>query len=261
MNENNTLLCLDLGNTTCRGGIWSDNKIQQERSIKTRDFLIAPKEWLDGWGHKRKIVYCSVVPNAEDTLKLILASQNFDKPFSLNATTQSLLPITYPSPDEIGTDRIANSYSVYKSYPLPAIVIDLGTATTFDVISEKGGYLGGVIVPGPQGMLDYLSDRTALLPQFSLNHQEPAKTAIGKSTKLAMMSGIQHGYVPMLEGVIRSISIELENNGESIASVIQTGGEAKNFPMDRAILAPSLTLEGLALAYFDQQSENKENEC
>ena len=256
MNETNALLCLDLGNTTCRGGIWSDNKIQQQRSIQTQDFLIAAKEWLDGWNHKRKIVYCSVVPDAEKSLNSVLASKSYEKPFCLNATTQSLLPITYPFPREIGADRIANSYTVYKRYPLPAIVIDLGTATTFDVVSKKGGYLGGVIVPGPQGMLDYLSNRTALLPQLSLNHNDPTIKAIGKSTELAMLSGIRHGYVPMLEGVLRSLSQELVNNGESIASVVQTGGEAKNFSMECAILDPSLTLEGLALAYFDQQSLN-----
>ena len=256
MNETNALLCLDLGNTTCRGGIWSDNKIQQQRSIQTQDFLIAAKEWLDGWNHKRKIVYCSVVPDAEKSLKSVLASKNYENPFCLNATTQSLLPISYPFPDEIEADRIANSYCVYKKYILPVIVIDLGTATTFDVVSKKGGYLGGVIVPGPQGMLDYLSNRTALLPQFSLNSNDSQITAIGKSTKQAMMSGIHHGYVPMLEGVLRGISQELKDNGEPIASVIQTGGDAEKFSLESTILDPSLTLEGLALAYFDQQSLN-----
>ena len=117
MNEKNALLCLDLGNTTCRGGIWSDNKIQQQRSIQTRDFLIAAQEWLDVWDHKSKIGYCSVVPDAEKSLNSVLASKSYEKPFCLNATTQSLLPITYPFPDEIGADEYPTPTPSTKVHP------------------------------------------------------------------------------------------------------------------------------------------------
>lgn len=257
MNQNNTLLCLDLGNTTCRGGIWSEGKITDERVIATKEFCSAPKNWIEGWDNFHEVCFCSVVPAAEGALRSISFANIEKEPFCLEAVNQSILPIQYPNPNEIGSDRISNSYAVFKKYPLTAVVIDLGTATTFDVISEKGGYLGGVIVPGPQGMLDYLENRTALLPKLELKTKDRNVPAIGQSSILAMMSGLCHGYLPMLNGILQKISQEIRNSGEIVRSVIQTGGEARNFLVNGAIVDDSLTLEGLALASIDQQNTNK----
>ena len=133
-------------------------------------------------------------------------------------------------------------------------MIDLGTATTFDVITAKGGYVGGVIVPGPQGMLDYLGNKTALLPKIILNHTNRNVPAIGKSTDLAIMSGLCYGYLPMLNGILEEIIIEFKKKGEVVRSIVQTGGEAKNYSISKANIHNSLTLEGLALAFIDEQT-------
>ena len=86
--------------------------------------------------------------------------------YQLTSNNQSILPISYPILEEIGSDRIANSIAAFKSFELPAIIIDLGTAATFDLITVDGGYEGGIIIPGPQGMLDFLGNHTALLPKL-----------------------------------------------------------------------------------------------
>ena len=255
MNENAPLLCIDIGNTTCRGAVWSDGKFIQQKVIRTNDFFTSADKWLSGWLHKGNLCYCSVVPKAEKILHQALKFTEFGNSFSLDAENQSFLPISYPIPSEIGADRIANSYATFKRYPLPAVVIDLGTATTFDVILKKQGYVGGVIVPGPQGMLDYLGNRTALLPNVNVPRKIQEGSAIGESTQQAMISGLSHGYLPMLKGILRSISNDIELRGEKIASTIQTGGESKNFLLEGAIVNHTLTLEGLALAWHDKHSQ------
>ena len=250
------LLCLDIGNTTCRGGMWLEGKITDEKSISTKDFAQCASSWLGSWSLPNKVSYCSVVPEVEKTLLSLLSAQRNYEFFRLTAESQSQLPIQYPKPNEIGADRIANSYAVYKKFPLPAVVVDLGTATTFDVVTKSGGYLGGVIVPGPQGMLDYLGNRTALLPRIDLSEKTRAVKAIGRSTDLAILSGICHGYTPMLKGILNSIIEEIEKHGEIVQSILQTGGEARNFFINGATLDNSLTLEGLALACLDQISSH-----
>jgi len=247
------ILCIDMGNTTCRSGVWSDGGISQEKTVSTNEFKSCVGTWIDEWKGKGKIAFCSVVPEAEKCLQLQLDSRNLQA-FRLTALNQSLLPVKYPKPEEIGADRIANSFAVFQKYDLPAVVIDLGTATTFDVVTESDGYKGGVILPGPQGMLDYLGNKTALLPQVELTKISRSGRAIGQNTQAALVSGIIHGYLPMIQGVLGAIKSELEQEGEILQSVVQTGGESKNFHLEGATIHPNLTLEGLALACLEQQA-------
>jgi type III pantothenate kinase len=247
------ILCLDIGNTTCRSGIWLDGKISQQQTVSTKEFKKNLPDWLVAWKNIKQIAFCSVVPDAEKLLMCHLESDNH-KTFRLTALNQSALPVQYPKAEEIGSDRIANSYAVYQKYKLPAVVIDLGTATTFDVVTKSGGYRGGVIFPGPQGMLDYLGNKTALLPKIDLATASRNCRVIGQDTRTALMSGILHGYLPMLHGILEAIKVELGNEGETIQSVIQTGGESNNFLMDGAIIDSTLTLDGLALACLADQA-------
>jgi len=247
------ILCLDIGNTTCRSGVWADGKISQQQTVSTKEFKKNLPDWLVAWKNIKQIAFCSVVPEAEKLLMLHLESDNHET-FRLTALNQSGLPVQYPKAEEIGSDRIANSYAVYQKYKLPAVVIDLGTATTFDVVTKSGGYRGGVILPGPQGMLDYLGNKTALLPKIDLATASRNCRVIGQDTRTALMSGILHGYLPMLHGIMEAIKVELGNEGETIQSVIQTGGESKNFLMDEAIIDSTLTLDGLALACLADQA-------
>lgn len=253
------ILCIDIGNTTCRCGIWLEGKISQEKTVKTKDFNNCAANWIGECRDDREIAYCSVVPEAENLLKSQLKSKKLQA-FGLTALNQSLLPLKYTNPQEIGADRIANSFAVFQKYQLPSVVIDLGTATTFDVVTQLDGYIGGVILPGPQGMLDYLGSKTALLPHIQLTKIAHSVKAIGQDTKQALSSGIINGYLPMIQGVLNSIKKELDQTGQKIKSVVQTGGESKNFHIKEATIHPNLTLEGLALACLEQQAD-KTHEC
>ena len=151
--------------------------------------------------------------------------------------------IDYPEPQKIGADRLANAVGVLARHGAPAIVIDFGTAVTFDVISSEPAYCGGVIAPGLGAMSGYLPQKTALLPLIEL--EEPA-SAIGKSTEHAMQVGAVFGYRGLVREIIAKIRAELAG----APKIIATGGDAeliaKGLPEIQAVDA-DLTLEGLRL--------------
>ncbi len=151
--------------------------------------------------------------------------------------------IDYPEPEKIGADRLANAVGVLARHGVPAIVIDFGTAVTFDVISSEPAYCGGVIAPGLGAMSGYLPQKTALLPTIEL--EEPT-SAIGKSTEHAMQVGAVFGYRGLVREIIAKIRAELAGSPKIIA----TGGDAeliaKGLPEIQAVDA-DLTLEGLRL--------------
>jgi type III pantothenate kinase len=153
--------------------------------------------------------------------------------------------IDYPKPQSIGADRLANAAAVTALYGFPAIVVDFGTAVTFDIISEYRAYIGGVIAPGLEAMTNFLYQRTALLPRISL--KEPLH-AIGKSTIEAMRSGAVFGY----RGLVREIleRIKAEQFARRKVYVVATGGYARLIAQglpEIGVVHPHLTLEGLRI--------------
>lgn len=203
------------------------------------------------------VVVSSVVPKKAALLREMLSA----KPMHF-ISHQSELPIgiDYPAPEEIGADRLANAVAVHAHSGTPAIVIDFGTAVTFDVVGlpgptfapkreaqtgagEPACYLGGVIAPGLASMTTYLHRRTALLPQIDL--AEP-KSAIGKSTAEAMRAGAVYGYRGMIREILQRICGELEGD----PNIVATGGDAaliaEGLPEVHEII-PNLTLEGIQL--------------
>ena len=153
--------------------------------------------------------------------------------------------IDYPSPKTIGADRLANAAAVAALYGSPAIVVDFGTAVTFDIVSARKKYIGGVIAPGLEAMTNFLYQRTALLPKLSL--REP-RSAIGRSTIEAMMAGAIFGYRGLVKEVIARI--KAETFPRSKVRIVGTGGYADliaaRLPEIEAI-HPHLTLEGLRI--------------
>ena len=153
--------------------------------------------------------------------------------------------IDYPNPQSIGADRLANAAAVAELYGCPAIVVDFGTAVTFDVVSEGCRYIGGVIAPGLEAITNFLYQRTALLPRLSL--KEPRR-AIGKSTVEAMRSGAIFGY----QGLVREIltRIKAEQFSRKKIAIVATGGYARfvagQMP-EVSVVHPHLTLEGLRI--------------
>jgi type III pantothenate kinase len=153
--------------------------------------------------------------------------------------------VDYPQPSSIGADRLANAAAVAALYGCPAVVVDFGTAVTFDVVSADRSYIGGVIAPGLESMTNYLYMRTALLPKLALS--EPRR-AVGRSTKGAMMSGAIFGYRGLVKEILAKIGAEAFGNKKT--RVIATGGYARliaaHLPQIDAV-HPNLTLEGLRI--------------
>lgn len=185
---------------------------------------------------------CSVVPEKARILEDHLV--RFGPVHSLSYRSDTGLAIDYPHPAQIGADRLANAIGVTSRHGTPAIVIDFGTAVTFDVVTPGPAYSGGVIAPGLGAMQDYLGHRTALLPKIEL--EEP-RAAIGKSTVEAMQAGAVFGYRGLVREIISRLRAEM--GGDPV--IVATGGDAaliaRGLPEIR-IVDPDLTLEGIRLA-------------
>ena len=155
------------------------------------------------------------------------------------------IPILYDNPKEVGADRIVNAVAGYDKYHQSLIIIDFGTATTFDCVSSSGEYLGGAISPGISISAEALFQRTSKLPRVDIA-QPP--TAIGKNTVASMQSGLFYGYVSLVEGMVRRIKDEMQSS----PLVIATGGQVELIAHETDVIKhvePFLTLEGLRLIY------------
>ena len=191
----------------------------------------------------QKLVVSSVVPARNSAISK--AAHNKTPVFWLGWKTKLGVEIDYPKPQSIGADRLANAAAAAELYGWPAIVVDFGTAATFDVVSEKRSYVGGVIAPGLEAMTNFLYERTALLPKLAL--KEP-KRAVGKSTIEAMRSGVIFGY----RGLVREIlaQIKTEQFSHKKVAIVATGGYARLIASqvpEVAEIHPHLTLEGLRI--------------
>jgi type III pantothenate kinase len=191
--------------------------------------------------HFDAALICSVVPDKREILETYL--RPLVPVHRLTHESPIGLGIDYPKPESIGADRLANAVGVVARHGSPAVVIDFGTAVTFDVISAVPAYCGGVIAPGLGAMTEYLGRRTALLPEFEIA-EPPA--AIGKSTAGAMQSGAVIGYRGLVKEILSEIRRELEGSPHAIA----TGGDAaliaRGVPEIEHV-DPDLTLHGLRL--------------
>jgi len=193
------------------------------------------------------IVIASVVPPLTGTLVTMVIEYFGRVPLLFDPAVNAGMPVLIDNPSEVGADRIVNSIAAFASYGkgLPIIVIDFGTATTFDAVSAKGEYLGGVICPGPQVAADALVQRTAKLPRIDV--RKPPRV-IGTNTIGAMQSGLFWGYVDMVEGLVRRMKVELGG----AAVVVATGGLASIVAPESPVIEhvdSELTLRGLRLIW------------
>jgi type III pantothenate kinase len=196
---------------------------------------------LGTWKYEAAIL-CSVVPAKGDFISQFLAPRRV---LNVTAKTKLGVGIDYPQPGTIGADRLANAAGAFANYGAPVIVVDFGTAVSFDIVSPDGKYIGGVIAPGLESMTEYLHQRTALLPKISL--LEPP-SAIGKSTRHAMLAGAVYGYRGLVREILEQIRGEL--SWKKKLRVIATGGYAEliaaKLPEITAV-QPELTLDGLRI--------------
>jgi type III pantothenate kinase len=233
-------LLIDISNSFTKLAFASKTRLARSRRIATNEFTAS---YLRRLLKKRKLgmlVVCSVVPKKN---REITKAAGKTKILWLSARSKLGVGIDYPAPKTIGADRLANAAAVAVLYGWPAIVVDFGTAVTFDIISERKSYIGGVIAPGLEAMTNFLYQRTALLPKLSL--REPP-SAIGRSTIGAMRSGAIHGYRGLVCEIIARI--KAERFARRRVKVVATGGYARliaaRLPGIQAI-HPDLTLEGL----------------
>ena len=196
---------------------------------------------------------CSVVPCATPVIRKTTRAVWGLNPLELTPKTICGVGVDYPTPDTIGPDRLANAVAARHRFGAPVVVVDFGTAVTFDVVNRAGNYTGGIIAPGLAAMTDYLHEKTALLPRIKIRE---IKTSIGRSTEEAMLVGAVHGYRGLIRGLIGELKRELKAKR---LPVVATGGYARllaaKLPEITAI-DPLLTLEGLRLTWVAIRSNN-----
>jgi len=233
-------LLIDVGNGRTKFGLATSDAILERREHATRE--LSPDTVRDitrGWNFSSAVL-CSVVPKAVPAFRDVFGAQLIE----LRYDTPLGIGIRYPKPESIGPDRLANAVALAHMHGAPGIVIDFGTAVTFDILSADKFYIGGVIAPGLRLMTDYLHERTALLPRVDL--REPV-SAIGQSTESAILAGAAIGYRGMVKGILEALKKELGNQN---AHVVATGGDAEwiiSGMGERIIVDPDLTLHGLRI--------------
>jgi len=232
-------LLVDISNTFTKFALADSTKVRRVHRLPTADLTAARfAREISNWKFQR-CVLASVVPDRSAAIRTATGCDVLE----VSSKIDLGIGIRYPRPETIGADRLANAVAACALFPMPGIIVDFGTAVTFDVVSGDGFYLGGVIAPGVIALTDYLHRQTALLPKVKLG--KPAHV-VGKSTRAAMVSGAVYGY----RGLIREILAEItrEQFAKMKPTVIATGGDAaclaKLLPMFDAVM-PGLTLEGL----------------
>ena len=233
-------LLIDVGNGRTKFGLATSDAILERREHATRELSPdAVRDITRGWKFSSAVL-CSVVPKAVPAFRDVFGTQLIE----LRYDTPLGIGIRYPKPESIGPDRLANAVALAHMHGAPGIVIDFGTAVTFDILSADQFYIGGVIAPGLRLMTDYLHERTALLPRVDL--REPV-SAIGQSTESAILAGAAIGYRGMVKGILEALKKELGNQN---AHVVATGGDAEwiiSGMGERIVVDADLTLHGLRI--------------
>lgn len=235
-------LLIDVSNSFTKLAFASTKKLGAAERIATEKLSAATLRQFVRRSRVERIIACSVVPKKNGLIRK--AAGKIPVTF-VNAKSELGVGIDYPDPRSIGADRLANAAAVAELCGCPAVVVDFGTAVTFDVVSVERCYIGGVIAPGLEAMTTYLYKRTALLPKLTLT--EP-RAAVGKSTRAAMMSGAIFGYRGLVKEILAKISVEAF--GTRKAQVVATGGDAQLIAAQMPEIGavhPHLTLEGLRI--------------
>lgn len=248
-----TVLVADVGNTSVSVGLAFDGRvrhlhpIRRDRAFKPAEIRAALEQVLQEGGGPEidGAALASVVPDVTDRWARALRCACGHAPLVVDHTRDIGVPITYPRPETIGADRLANACAAAARYGMPVVVADFGTALTFDVVVEKRGYIGGIIAPGLPLMFDYLAEKTALLPHLT---PRTVRGAVGRNTEEAMQIGAREGYRGMVRGILDRLHKDL---GPDIP-VCATGGYAAWVVRGwrpKIDVIPHLTLEGLARVF------------
>lgn len=250
------LLAFDIGNTNIHLGLWDGaswrlswrartvaEKMTDEYAVLVRNFLDTAEV-----NHEAIAAVCmsSVVPSLTPTFQALVRRYLKLEPLTVSSRTELGITIAIDMPEQAGADRLCNSVALSQLFGAPAVSVDFGTSTNFDVLSAKNEYIGGVIAPGIRLAHDALVSRAAQLHKVDLL---PPPEPIGRNTVHAMQSGIFWGYAGMIESLLRRIMAQLDSPE---TQVVATGGLASIFNEHIDLIdkvAPELTLDGLRLIY------------
>ncbi len=250
------LLLLDIGNTHTHLGLARADRVFRQTNIKTADWFtgdapVAVTKFI-GRANLIGVALCSVVPKATPLAQTFIGKISGAAALELTPATITGVGIDYPKPATIGPDRLANAVAAHHHFGAPAVVVDFGTAVTFDVVDRRANYVGGIIAPGLAAMTDYLHEKTALLPRIRIRD---TRAVIGKNTEQAMLIGAVHGYRGLVRELIAALKRELQTD---TLPVIATGGYAHllaaQMPEITAV-RPLLTLEGLRLVWLGNRAK------
>ena len=252
------LLAIDAGNTNVVFALVEGGTIRTRWRIATDprrtadEYAVWLNQLIEMEGYHRTqvqaVMICTVVPRALHNLE-VLSTKYFevDPLIAGRAPVEWGIPIDLDEPQGVGADRVVNAIAAHAIHAGDLIVIDFGTATTFDIVDASGAYKGGVIAPGINLSLDALFAAAARLPRIAIEVPEK-ETVIGRNTQDAMLSGVYWGYIGMIEGLVARIKAEIGRP----TKVISTGGLATLFDEHSSVfdtVEPDLTITGLAMMY------------
>lgn len=249
------LLVIDIGNTNTVLGLFDDDtlvvhwRIASQRHRTADEYGIMIKEFflLNNIGVKgvRDVIISCVVPTLLPVLEEMSNKYFKSSPVIVGSNSKTGLSILYDNPKDVGADRIANAVAGYQKFGGPLIIVDFGTAITFDVVSKKGEYLGGLIFPGISISMEALYNKAAKLSRVKLTLPE---RIIGKNTEESIRGGAVYGYAGLVDNVVKKIQKETGHK----TRVISTGGDANLIAKYSSVIqenCPLLTLEGLKIIY------------
>lgn len=253
------LLAIDVGNTNTVLGIYRLDgakpelaahwRVTTHRSQTADEYGVLFVNLFEMNGMKPEqvsyIMISSVVPPVEGTLRQVCEDYFHTQPLFVEPGIKTGMPVLVDNPSELGADRLVNAIAAFERYGGPCVIVDFGTATTFDVVSAKGEYLGGAIAPGLGISADALFTRAARLGRVDI--KRPAKV-IGSNTVTHIQSGLYYGYIGLVDGILQRMMTEL---GEE-PRVIATGGLARLIAEDSRFIAEiddMLTLDGLLILF------------
>ncbi len=257
------IICSDVGNTNIKYALYEGDKLVLSFRVatdvkKTSDeyggqlLSILATNGIDGKRFKGGII-SSVVPQLDYTLERMCTTYLKIKPMFLGPGLKTGMNMKVDNAREVGADRVVNNVAGVRKYGAPLIIIDFGTATTFNVINDKREFIGGVIAPGIKGSLDSLAEGTAKLPRVEI---ERPTSVIGKNTVTNMQAGIVFGFAGLVEYIVKKIKKELKTDID--IKTIATGGFSEVIADETPcidIVDKLLTLEGLKYLYYLNSTE------